>query len=203
MKVKEFFPINFYEFYNIDIVDKCVSLLKEDDLKMTYWQNNIRQTQNFHLHKEEKWKFLVDWIESCLDQIQEHEQLRLKGHIKVSSLWGSVSPPKSYGHHTIHRHANSYYSGIFYLTEGSNTLFYDPVYARSLTSLEIPKTNRDDIAENSAKPGTMIVFPAYVQHSSQEHIGDNFRVTIAWDSFPQGYIEQSKDGTFTLGVGLL
>lgn len=203
MKVKPVFPVNFYEFYNKDIVDKCMTLITDDDLKMTYWQNQIRQTENFHLEKDEKWKFLVDWIESCLDEIKEYEKLRLEGNIKVSSMWGNVSPPKSLGHHTLHRHANSYYSGIFYLTGGSDTIFYDPVYARSLTSLEIPKTDADDIIKNSPKPGSMIVFPSYIQHSSEEHMFDNFRVNIAWDSFPQGYIAQSKDGTFQLGIGLL
>jgi hypothetical protein len=203
MNVKQVFPVNFYEFYNSDIVDDCMKLLMQNNLKMTYWQNEIRQTASFHLQKNEEWKFLVDWIESCLNEIKEHEQLRLDGHIKVSSMWGNVSPPKSSGHHTVHRHANSYYSGIFYLTKGSNTLFYDPVYARSLTSLEIPKSTADDIIENEPNPGTMIVFPGYIQHSSSQHLSNNFRVNIAWDSFPHGYIDQSIDGSFKLGVGLL
>jgi len=203
MKIKPVFPIHFYEFYNEEIVDKCMALITDDDLKMTYWQNQLRQTENFHLEKDERWKFLVDWIESCLDEIKEHEELRLDGNIKVSSMWGNVSPPKSLAHHTLHRHANSYYSGIFYLTGGSDTIFYDPVYARSLTSLEIPKNNGDDIIKNSSKPGSMIVFPSYIQHCSEEHMFDNFRVNIAWDSFPHGYVAQSKDGTFQLGIGLL
>lgn len=203
MKVKDVFPIQFYEFTNEELVDTCMSLITDDDLKMTYWENELRQTASFHLEKDGKWQFLVNWIESCLDEIKEYEGLRLDGHLKVSSMWGNVSPPRSKSHHTIHRHGNSFFSGVFYLTEGSNTEFYDPVYARSLTSLEIPKTIRDDMVINPSKPGTMIVFPSYVQHASAQHVGNNFRVNIAWDSFPCGYIDQSMDGTFKIGMGLL
>jgi len=203
MKIKQVFPIHFYEFVNLDIVDRCMSLLMENDLKMTYWQNQLRQTSNFRLNSNEEWNFLVEWIENCLDEIKEYEELRIDGHIRVSSMWGNVSPPNAGGNHTLHRHANSYYSGIFYLTEGSSTVFYDPVYARSLTSLEIPKKTPDDIITNTPTPGTMIVFPGYIQHSSEPHLLKNYRVNIAWDSYPHGYIDQSLDGSFKLGVGLL
>jgi hypothetical protein len=40
----------------------------------------------------------------------------------------------------------------------------------------------------------MVVFPSYVQHFTQPHYGDDNRLSIAWNSFPNGSISQGQDG---------
>jgi uncharacterized protein (TIGR02466 family) len=194
MEIHGFFPIKFYGFQNLDLVNKCIEMLAEEEKILSYFPNPINQTVGACLQREEKWNFLTEWVESCLSEIKEEQQLQLDGYLKVSAMWGNMSPPKSGGRHTIHRHASSYVSGIYYLTEGAPTVFSDPVYARSLSSLEIPALNNQDSLTIEPKPGTMVVFPSYVQHFSEPHYGDDNRLTIAWNSFPQGSISQGQDG---------
>jgi uncharacterized protein (TIGR02466 family) len=194
MEIHGFFPIKFYSFQNLNIVDKCIEMLAEEEKILSYFPNPIQQTLGACLQRDEKWNFLIDWINTCLSEIKEEQQLQLDGNLIVSSMWGNMIPPQSGGRHQIHRHVMSYVSGIYYLTEGAPTVFSDPVYARSLTSFEIPALNNQDSLTIEPKPGTMVVFPSYVQHFTEPHYGDGNRLSIAWNSFPQGSISQGQDG---------
>lgn len=194
MEIHGFFPIKFYSFQNLDLVDKCIDLLSEEEKILSYFPNPINQTVGACMQREERWNFLTEWVEECLQQIKEEQELQLDGKLKVSAMWGNMVPRESGGKHTLHRHSNSYVSGIYYLTEGAPTVFMDPVYARCLSSLEIPALNNQDSLTIEPRVGTMVVFPSYVQHFTQPHYGEGNRLTIAWNAFPNGSISQGQDG---------
>lgn len=194
MEIHGFFPVKFYSFKNVDIVERTKNLLLEHNRKLTYFPNPITQTVGACLQRDENWKFLVDWIHDCLNEIQIEQKMKLNGSLKVSMMWGNVIPPNSGGGHKIHRHPNALLSGIIYLSVGAPTIFFDPVYARSLTSLEIPLENNQDNVYIQPEPGTMIVFPGYVQHTTEPHYGDDGRLSIAWNCFPHGDIEHGENG---------
>ena len=194
MEIHGFFPIKFYSFQNLDLIEKCIDMLSEEEKILSYFPNPINQTVGACMHRETKWKFLTEWVEQCLSDIKDEQELQLDGYLKVSAMWGNMVPRESGGKHTPHRHANSYVSGIYYLTEGAPTVFLDPVYARSLSSLEIPALNNQDSLTIEPRAGTMVVFPSYVQHFTQPHYGKDNRLSIAWNSFPSGSISQGQDG---------
>jgi uncharacterized protein (TIGR02466 family) len=194
MEIHGFFPIKFYSFQNLEIVDTCIDLLSEEDKILSYFPNPINQTVGACMQREERWNFLTEWVEGCLEEIKYEQQLQLDGKLKVSAMWGNMVPRESGGKHTLHRHSNSYVSGIYYLTEGAPTVFIDPVYARSMSSLEIPALNNQDSLSIVPRVGTMVVFPSYVQHFTEPHYGDGNRLSIAWNSFASGSISQGQDG---------
>jgi hypothetical protein len=79
------------------------------------------------------------------------------------------------------------WSGIIYITEGADTKFLDPVYARSLSSIEIPIVNNFDRLTVTPKPGSLVVFPSFVQHYTDAHYGDNIRITISFNTLPEKF----------------
>lgn len=200
MNIHNVFPVQFFEFENLDLIEPSKELLKTEKNSISQNYIGMLQTQSSTLCKHDRWKFLTSWIEVCLGEIKTKQVYELDGSFNITQMWGNISQPQSGGRHSIHRHPNSFFSGIFYLTEGSPTVFSDPVYARSLSSLDIPTLNNFDSISINPKPGSMIIFPSYVQHYTQPHFGDDFRITMSWNCMPNGFLyADSKEG-FSLTI---
>ena len=182
------FPVACYSFSNTEIIESVKTKLAQEPNGMSPNYPSLNQTYNQELHKDSTWKFLIDWVDACLQEIQDYEiHDQNFGKIKVSRMWANVSLGRSGGGHTVHRHPNSLWSGIIYLTDGAPTKFLDPIYARSLSSIEVPSVNNFDRLTIDPKPGSMVIFPSFVQHFTDGHFGDNLRITIAFNTLPEKF----------------
>jgi uncharacterized protein (TIGR02466 family) len=96
------------------------------------------------------------------------------------------------GHQSVHNHANSFISGIVYLTpthEDSQTVFIKPLggtefkfkndHARVVTGAY----NADKWISPTPTPGDMILFPSYMLHSVPPNRGER-RITLAFNAIP-------------------
>ena len=128
MKKESIFPVEIYEFYNKDVAAECLKLFKEEPT----WKNDnvptgVKTCKSVETNP--KYQFMMDWFQSCFDEIAEDLALECDS-LKANKAWGNWSPAWSGWYHSAHRHAMSYYSGVFYLTDGPPTYFVDPVQQR-------------------------------------------------------------------------
>jgi|SRR5210317_1010153 uncharacterized protein (TIGR02466 family) len=182
----QMFPIPFYEFDFSDHIEKVLQLIPKESSNVNPWYPTITQTDNQILHTLDHWKFLKDNIEDCLLNIQTDEGYDSGfGRLKLTRLWANIVTKESTGNQAQHRHPMSYYSGIFYLTEGAPTTFIDPCYARSLSAIEIPNDHMYNSFNIEPKPGLVIIFPSYVQHLTLPHTDNYDRITMAFNCLPE------------------
>lgn len=114
---------------------------------------------------------------------------KLVWHIK--EIWVNVL--ETGGNQALHNHANSFISGVIYLTEqhpGSGTVFhkalggsnYSFVNQNARTRLGPYSASRWQIPRVS--PGDMILFPSYMLHDVPTNKGAR-RVTMAFNCLPE------------------
>lgn len=85
----------------------------------------------------------------------------------------------------------SFYSGVYYLTEGAATIFEDPVIHRTQAQLEVLRKKHDPLEYIIPVPGKLVLFPSWVYHMSQMHIGKQSRYIISFNTLPAGRINHS------------
>lgn len=186
MEVKQLFPIEFFVFKNDKINNgKLISELEQlNDVQ-------IKKTTTISLlvdlRNNEKFKELFDWFEQCLDRIKVSMNYDCE-KISITNSWVNVALPKYNMHQNYHKHSMSFYSAIYYLTEGSATEFEDPVHDRSRAQLEVLRSNYQPWETIVPEPGKLVIFPSYVYHRSHVHVGTDSRYIISFNTLPSGKI---------------
>ena len=197
MKKIGIFPTNIFEFqlHDLQLRDDVYSYI--DTLKMSRF-NFPHRVMSSHgdLHKHVELKPLYNWFHQCLEEARIAEGLQCES-LKISLSWANWAPKQSGAGHPMHRHNYAYYSAVYYLTEGSPTVFLDPVDIRGLDTLEILQGDRESVPNEKeivAEPGKLILFPGWLRHCSAPHHQDFNRFTISFNSLPDGAINGGPGG---------
>ena len=112
------------------------------------------------------------------------------GHVfedlQISNSWANVNPKNTQV--KKHSHSNSYISGVFYLTEGSEIMFINPLidlwkFLPSKKTQNLTYRQRD-FYFHSIKSGQLILFPSFLEH--QVLPSYNNRISIAFNIIPKG-----------------
>ena len=152
-------------------------------------------SQNYFLLREERYKKLNDWINSCLEEIQLDLNFCCDS-LKITQSWANRTSCGQFHH--VHIHPNSLLSGIIYLTESDGSTLFgftsDWYFTSDDDSNHSIKVSFD--SEKSVKfyrhkvvPGDMIVFPSNYRHSTELHSLDTHdRISISFNVFPNGKI---------------
>ncbi|MEL6266842.1 MAG: putative 2OG-Fe(II) oxygenase [Pseudomonadota bacterium] len=113
---------------------------------------------------------------------------RLEWHIK--EIWTNVLAPG--GHQAMHNHANSFISGIVYLTPfhpKSGTVFHrafggtDFAFVNQNSRARMGPFNASRWQAPQMQPGDMVLFPSYMQHEVPVNEGAE-RITLAFNALP-------------------
>ncbi len=97
------------------------------------------------------------------------------------------------GHQVMHSHANSFVSGVIYLTnsdDSAKTVFHNTMGARqfifSNNHSESTTTpyNADRWSASDMQKGDLMLFPSYVLHAVPRNEGEE-RITLAFNALPQ------------------
>jgi len=137
---------------------------------------------------------LNEYIFSNLKQtILKNVLLYLKevGHevedIQISNSWANVLNKNQEIHN--HIHANSYISGVFYLTESSSIKFNNPLLREEnfCATKIFNENNYRTYTEYyiNPTPGLLLIFPSWLDHSAVSSETDN-RISIAFNIIPKG-----------------
>ena len=89
-----------------------------------------------------------------------------------SEMWVQEFSKKGGGHHFAHIHPNQHVSGFYFLKCSAKTsypIFYDPRAGARCTKLPLKPGlegvfHGTDIIHFRPKPGTLIIFPGYLEH---------------------------------------
>jgi uncharacterized protein (TIGR02466 family) len=108
----------------------------------------------------------------------------------VKEMWTNML--ETGGNQTLHAHANSFISGIFYLTPShpaSRTVFvrppggYDFSFRHHTRSAAMGPYNAGKYLLPEAEPGDLVLFPSYLYHEVPRNQGEQ-RITIAFNAIP-------------------
>ena len=156
--------------------EKKKTLGYKNDIGMTYHSEPLEPDENFrffhnYMAKKSRW---------CLDdmgyKMDEYSLVYNESWVQEFSFNGA-------GHHWFHTHSNNHISGFFFLKCSevtSKPMFQDPRTAHVPLKLKEKDpnkiTNANDIIHYNVKPGSLMLFPAYMSHAYQvDHGIEPFR----------------------------
>lgn len=114
-----------------------------------------------------------------------------KLHWTVKEMWVNIL--QAGGQQSIHSHANSFISGVVYLTKShpsARTVFYkslggsDYAFSNNNSNATMGPFNAPKWATPEIAPGDLILFPSYLLHEVPKNQGGQ-RMTIALNSIPE------------------
>ena len=118
-----------------------------------------------------------------------------------SEMWVQEFSKKGGGHHSAHIHWNQHVAGFYFLKASEKTsmpIFHEPRTGARATKLKMKTNikgilNGNELIHFKPQPGTLIIFPAYLEHEfSVDHGVEPFRF-IHWNitAIPK---QMAKDG---------
>ena len=106
-----------------------------------------------------------------------------------SEMWVQEFAKKGGGHHSAHVHWNQHVSGFYFLKCSNKTsipVFHEPRTGARATKLKMKNgltkmLNGDDLIHFKPQPGTLLIFPGYLEHEFSMDYGiEPFRF-IHWN----------------------
>ena len=110
----------------------------------------------------------------------------------IKEMWVNVMEPG--GMQGMHNHANSFVSGVIYLTpthEGSQTVFMrasggtEFIFRNEHASIAHGAFNADRWVSPAPSPGDLLLFPSYLLHAVPPNAGER-RITMSFNAIPGG-----------------
>ena len=107
----------------------------------------------------------------------------------LSEMWVQEFAKKGGGHHSAHVHHNQHVSGFYFLKCSNKTsmpIFHEPRTGARSTKLKMKTNikeilNGNDLIHFRPQPGTLIIFPGYLEHEFSMDFGiEPFRF-IHWN----------------------
>ena len=135
------------------------------------------------LHTLEEFRDLVACVRRVVTGILRFLKVGYD-EFEISACWATVLATGAA--HRVHHHPNNYLSAVYYLRThpGADSInFHDP---RSQTGVIRPPVvnltadNTDQVVVR-VRNGTLLVFPAYLQHSVDANAGEGERVSISFN----------------------
>ena len=194
-KTHDLFPTRVWE-YRLDddqAIDQALEFIKTLDMQMYNYPAGVR-TSRGDIHKEPEMEPLINFFLDAVDDVRSELFLQVD-ELRISLAWANFSPSGSGSGHPLHRHPYSYLSGVFYFTEGSDTVFQDPVDIRNLDTLEIIRDDFDGPYANfQAERGKLLVFPGWLRHFSNPNPEGADRYTMSFNTLPHGRVNAGPMG---------
>lgn len=144
--------------------------------------NGWHSKTNMHLLSE--YKPLVDIINHTSNKLFKKENI--KGNPIIGNMWANINPKESYN--LVHSHANSIYSGVYYIKTPENCgdlILEDP---RPFSHFQkIPRIDNNEKAQNfksvNYKPieGRIIIFPSALMHYVGTNLSDDIRISVSFN----------------------
>jgi len=127
--------------------------------------------------------------------------MRAKPHITIAFTESWFNKTEKGQRHHRHWHPNSIYSGIVYLS-GNNRSGRTKFISSQYETIEynIEDSNIYNSKSWSIDPivGDMLIFPSNVEHLVEDHEDDQPRITLSFNTFLQGVINQDPLTRLTL-----
>jgi uncharacterized protein (TIGR02466 family) len=143
------------------------------------------------LHQREELRELLRCIDKAALSVLRFLKIGYDA-IEITACWANVLARGAA--HKRHVHPNNFLSGVYYVktSPGSDAInFHDP---RSQTAIIRPPVtaltaeNTDQVVVN-VKNGTLLLFPAYLEHSVDSNTSDEERVSVSFNLMFSSFTE--------------
>ena len=150
------------------------------------WQSEQR------LHQHEEFKGLA----LCVDELTRSVLRFLKignDDFEITGCWANILA--SGASHRMHSHPNNFLSGAYYVRTGpgADTInFHDPRIQTGIIRppvTELTRENTDQVVIR-VKSGTLLIFPAYLQHSVDTNSGNEERISVSFNVMFSSFTER-------------
>jgi uncharacterized protein (TIGR02466 family) len=157
-------------------------------------EKNLRSDQLFHTEVADPRgnKLFQEIAELAIPKLVDFGELLFGERLRwtVKEMWTNVL--EAGGSQTLHAHANSFASGVFYLTPSHpacKTVFvrppggFDFSFRHHTRSAAMGPFNAGKYIVPEAEPGDLMLFPSYLYHEVPKNQGDQ-RITVAFNAMP-------------------
>ncbi len=126
-------------------------------------------------------------------------------NFEVTGCWANIAAPGS--PHKIHAHPNNYLSGVYYVKtqpRANSIFFHDPRPQITIISpppIEVGPATAGKVRVQ-AETGTLMLFPAWLQHSVEPNASDENRISIAFNIMFSLYAEKMSPPRWQGNVSL-
>ena len=138
-------------------------------------------------------RFVQECVGTYLEKICEPSN---EVSLRVTQSWFNYSKPGEWHHK--HAHPNSFVSGVLYMKavkDLDKIHFYNDTYK----TIELPAKNYNLYNSKSwwlpVETGDLILFPSSFVHSVEKVEAQETRVSMAFNTFPVGYVGQEESLT--------
>jgi len=140
------------------------------------------------LHLKKEIKPLCDKIVDVVKQIS-NEVLFFNSeyNVEITSMWANIQKPHTY--FGRHRHHNNMFAGVFYVTGEEYfppIIFWNPVDSQLKPTISEYNQFNSGFNTQPATKDTLIIFPAYLDHSVETNSSDEDRVSISFNIMLRG-----------------
>ena len=143
------------------------------------------------LHRREEFREFVECVESATRGILRFLRIGYE-RFEITGCWANVLPP--HAAHRAHSHPNNFLSGVYYLRTPAraNTInFHDPRIQSGIIRppvVELTGENTDQVVVR-VKPGMLLMFPAYLQHSVDANASGEERISVSFNVMFSAFTE--------------
>jgi len=143
------------------------------------------------LHELEEFRDLVAFVNYAARSILQFLRIGYDA-FEITGCWATVLAKGAV--HKAHSHPNNFLSGVYYVRThpGTDTInFHDP---RTQTGIirppvvELTAENTDQVVVK-VKNGTLLIFPAYLQHSVDANTSEEERISISFNIMFSAFTE--------------
>lgn len=144
------------------------------------------------LHQHEALRELVPCIRHCAAGVLRFLHIGATGY-EITGCWATVLAPGA--SHKLHSHPNNFLSGVYYVRtgEGADTInFHDPRKQASVIRppvTELTAQNTDQVVVR-VREGTLLLFPAYLEHSVDANTSADERISISFNLMFSSFAKQ-------------
>ena len=175
--------------FECDCPEPLVNRMAEYVKTLPFKENQYNNLQDGFIKDKE----LIDWFNTCLDDLTKEIFGEVNFRLRVVQSWATKNKFSEY--HGKHRHPNSIYSGILYLNthnKKGETYFKLPnpwfFFENESFFMVDHKQEKEVTYTYKSVKGKMILFPSVLFHGSNTNIQHQDRYIIGFNSFFDGNV---------------
>ena len=186
-------PVAFFKFGR-DLTEAELEFIKGQE---HYANEGNTTSKDRKILKNKELTELRDFIEdSMLEYFKAIHAPKFDVSLYLTQSWANYTEAGQYHHK--HAHPNSVVSGVFYPQankEVDKIYFYKDGYER----IKVPAAEYNPYNSESwwfeVGAGDLILFPSHLTHMVETKVGDDTRISIAFNTFLKGYIGSDESLT--------
>lgn len=140
---------------------------------------------------------VYDFVKSCVGTyLQNIYAPKNDVSLRVTQSWLNYSKPGEWHHK--HAHPNSFVSGVLYMKavkDSDKIYFYNEAYRPIDLLTESYNLYNSKSWWLPVETGDLMLFPSSLTHSVEKVQADKTRVSLAFNTFPVGYVGQEENLT--------